>query len=245
MADVSLPSLVLSLSAVIRPINVARVSSPIACSSAAVRIRLVESSDLTQLAELTTSSLFGEADLLKDGPFIAVQRQQLLMKNKAALARRIEYERTDSECRFFVAVEQTEFGDRICGCVDLAVRLFNKEECHFDLQLSDIPEGSEAFYRWSPYMASVAVNKADRRSGIGKLLLQAAEGWATFSGYDEIMLEVSMQNEAATAFYGDGGYSILSSFGEGEGGGGAKVVVRRGGRWEMQPSGKYVMRKGL
>ena len=213
-------------------------------SSTDIRIRLVEPTDLTQLAELTTSALFGDADLFKDGPLVMAQRQQQLQKNRKALERRLAYEGTDSECRFFVAVEQTPFGDRICGSTDLAVRVFNASELRFDLALSDVPEGDGAC-RWSPYVASVAVNAADRRCGIGGRLVQAAEGWATAAGYEEIMLQVSVLNEAAISMYEQAGYSILSSFAPGEGGGGAEHVVRKGGRWETQQTGKHVMRKGL
>ena len=44
-------------------------------SSTDIRIRLVEPTDLTQLAELTTSALFGDADLFKDGPLVMAQRR--------------------------------------------------------------------------------------------------------------------------------------------------------------------------
>ena len=63
------------------------------------------------------------------------------------------------------------------------------------------------------------------------------------------MLQVSVLNEAAISMYELAGYSILSSFAPGEGGGGAEHVVRKGGRWETrwetQQTGKHVMRKGL
>ena len=131
----------------------------------------------------------------------------------------------------------------MCASTDLAVRIFDEQELRFDLTQSQLPDGD---FRWAPYVASVAVNAADRGRGIGQQLVKAAEGWATTSGYDEILLEVSDLNEAAIALYQRLGYTILSSFGPGEGGGGAEHVLREGARgFEVQETGKHVMRKEL
>ena len=102
---------------------------------ASLMVRLVEPTDVTQLCELTTSSLYGEADLFKDGPIITMQRQQIVQKQRAILERRVGFEGTDAECRFYVAIEQTDFGDRICGCVDCAVHLFDQDQLRFFLDL--------------------------------------------------------------------------------------------------------------
>ncbi len=94
-------------------------------------------------------------------------------------------------------------------------------------------------------MASVAVSAADRRSGIGRQMVLTAEAWAERNGYAEMMCEVSERNEAALGFHERGGYSILSTFAEGEAGGGGDVVVRRGVQWVVEQTGKHVMRKQL
>ena len=210
---------------------------------AAVSIRLVKPTDLTQLAELTTSSLYGKADAFQ--PVMALQRAQILQRQRATLERRIGLEFTDAECRFFVAVEPTEFGERVCGSIDSAVHLFDQQALHFELEQNEMPEGGESAYRWSPYMASVAVSDAYRRRGVGTDLVLTAEAWAKASGYDEIMLEVSDLNEPAIRFYETMGYGILSSFAAGDAGGGGEVVRKEGFAWRIEPTGKHVMAKSL
>ena len=63
--------------------------------------------------------------------------------------------------------------------------------------------------------------------------------------YAEMMLEVSEKNEVALGFHERNGYSILSTWCKGEAGGGGEVVVRRGVLWEVEQTGKHVMRKQL
>jgi ribosomal protein S18 acetylase RimI-like enzyme len=223
--------------------HVSMVRAPAPLASLAVR--LVEPTDVTQLCELTTSSLYGEADLFKVGPIIAMQRQQIVQKQRAILERRVGFEGTDAECRFYVAVEQTDFGDRICGCVDCAVHLFDEAELRFFLNQSTMPEGGEGRYRWSPYMASVAVSRPYRGTGVGRQLVRTAESWAKQEGYGEMMLEVSQLNSGAIAFYERLGYSTVSSFAQGEAGGGGEIITRKGVRWEVEPTGKHILRRAL
>eukprot|EP00908_Phaeocystis_cordata_P015149 Transcript_26262.p1 GENE.Transcript_26262~~Transcript_26262.p1 ORF type:complete len:330 (-),score=91.91 Transcript_26262:54-965(-) len=212
---------------------------------ASVRVRIVEPPDLTQLAELCTSALYGEADIWKDGPIAVAQRKQIVQEQRSTLSRRIALE-DEAESLFLVAVEPTKYGDRLVGCLDLAVHLFDAQESRFELEQEEMPEGAaEGRYRWAPYMASVAVGAADRRSGVGRQLVQTSEAWAERHGYEEMMLEVSDLNTDAIGFYERGGYAILSSFAEGEAGGGGEVVVRKGLQWEVEPTGKHVMRKVL
>ena len=222
-----------------------RLSRPLLCAPADIRVRVVEPTDLTQLAELCTSALYGEADIWRDGPIAVAQRRQILQEQRNALARRIDLE-GDAESLFLVAIEPSKYGERVCGCLDLAVHLFDAEERRFELERDAMPAAAAADrYRWSPYMASIAVAAADRRRGIGGQLVQTAEAWAERNGYTEVMLEVSDRNEAAIGFYERGGYSTLSTFAEGEAGGGGEVVVRRGVQWVVEPTGKRVMRKQL
>ena len=221
-----------------------RLGRPLLCAPANIRVRVVEPSDLTQLAELCTSALYGEADIWKDGPIAVAQRRQIVQEQRKALSRRIGLEE-DAESLFLVAMEPTKYGERVCGCLDLAVHLFDAEEWRFELERDAMPAAAAGRYRWSPYMASVAVSAADRRSGLGRQMVQTAEAWAERTGYAEMMLEVSEKNEAAISFHERGGYSIISTFPEGEAGGGGEVVVRRGVRWEVEQTGKHVMRKQL
>ena len=128
----------------------------------------------------------------------------------------------------------------------MATSVVSTEERRFELERDAMPAAATADrYRWAPYMASVAVAAADRRGGIGRQMVQTAEAWAERNGYTEVMLEVSDRNEAAIGFYERGGYSTLSTFAEGEAGGGGEVVVRRGVQWVVEPTGKHVMRKQL
>ena len=221
-----------------------RFAMPTMVLASSIAIRIVEPSDLTQLAELTTASMYGDVDLFRDGPLASLQRQQLLGQRRAQLQRRIGLEDGTAECRFFVAVQPTEFGDRICGSVDSAVHLFNEGQLHFELDQSTMPQG-RGQYRWAPYMASVAVCEADRRSGIGTALVRTAEAWAKELGYEEMMLEVSDLNDRALNFYGHLGYTIVQSFAKGEAGGGGEIVQRQGMRWDVVQTGKHVMRREL
>jgi GNAT superfamily N-acetyltransferase len=222
-----------------------RLGRPLLCAPANIRVRVVEPSDLTQLAQLSTSALYGEVDIWKDGPIAVAQRRQILQEQRKALARRIDLE-GDAESLFLVAMEPSKYGERVCGCLDLAVHLFDAEERRFELERDAMPAAATADrYRWAPYMASVAVAAADRRGGIGRQMVQTAEAWAERNGYTEMMLEVSERNEAAIEFHERGGYSTFATFAEGEAGGGGEVVVRRGVQWVVEQTGKHVMRKEL
>ena len=222
-----------------------RLGRPLLCAPANIRLRVVEPSDLTQLAELCTSALYGETDIWKDGPLAVAQRRQILQEQRKALARRIDLE-GDAESLFLVAMEPSKYGERVCGCLDLAVHVFDAEERRFELERDAMPAAAAADrYRWSPYMASIAVAAADRRGGIGRQMVQTAEAWAERNGYTEMMLEVSERNEAAIGFHERGGYSTFATFAEGEAGGGGEVVVRRGVQWVVEQTGKLVMRKQL
>lgn len=211
----------------------------------AARVRVAERSDLTQLAELTTSALFGDVDLLKSGPVAMLQRKQKVQEQRRTIERRLALE-DECEARFLVAVEQTKYGDRVCGCIDAAVHLFDVEAMRFQLEASEMTdEDMERGCRWAPYLASVAVSKPDRRRGVARQLVGACEAWAATAGYEEVMLEVSQLNTPAIEFYRRGGYEIMSSFAEGEAGGGAEEVVQVGLRWEVRQVAKHVMRKAL
>ena len=164
---------------------------------AAISIRGVERDDVAALADLTTDALFGEASVLADGPIIYLQRQQIRQQQQRKLERRLNFE-GESECKFFVA----EDSDSIVGCLDLAVHLFDNSALRFELEVDTMPEDG-GDYRWSPYIASLSVSKAYRRSGVGRRLVQEAEGWARQSSYSEVMLEVRarrrMELDARTA----------------------------------------------
>ena len=151
---------------------------------AAISIRGVEADDVTALADLTTDALYGEASMAADGPVIFLQRQQIRQMQQRKLERRLRFE-DESECKFFVA----EDSDTVIGCLDLAVHLFDKSALKFELEVDTMPEDG-GDYCWSPYVASLSVSRAYRRSGVGRRLIREAEGWARQSSYSEVMLEV-------------------------------------------------------
>lgn len=219
-----------------RPFTGARHMAPIA----AVTVRPVTEEDVDGLANLCTDALYFEADLKSDGLVVCLQRQMILQQQRRNLARRIKFEGA-SECRFFVA----EDSGRICGCLDMAVHLFDNNASQFELTASAMPEGGDQLYRWCPYVASLAVSRVDRRSGIGRRLIQNAERWAWRSGYREVMLEVAQTNDGALSFYKQKGYTVLSTFDSGEAGGGAIDLRRAAWWWDIRDVGKFVMRKKL
>ena len=65
--------------------------------------------------------------------------------------------------------------------------------------VDEFPTGREARRRfgWRPYVASMAVSASERRRGIGRELLRAAERTARGWGYRELMLEVAQENDVA------------------------------------------------
>jgi ribosomal protein S18 acetylase RimI-like enzyme len=57
---------------------------------------------------------------------------------------------------------------------------------------------------------AIVVAAADRGSGVGRVLMDAAEGWARDRGAGEVWLDVWEFNEGAIGFYGALGYETVS-----------------------------------
>ena len=96
---------------------------------------------------------------IRDGP-LSLQRQQLLDSRASRSDARLED--GTAECRFFVAVQPTDSViDLLSGLCSAPVQ---RGQPHFELDQSTSPGRGQ--YRWAPYMASVAVCEADRRSGL-------------------------------------------------------------------------------
>jgi len=218
--------------------------------AASITIRAVTIDDVPSLANLCADALYGEAELLRDGPIICAQRQKIVQGMKRNFARRVGFESNpdygvgdEQEIKFFVA--EDEPSGKICGCLDMAVHLFNKRAGAFDLEIDEMPADPELRLRWSPYIASLSVSRPMRGRGVGRELVREAEAWAKRKGYGEVMLEVSQSNSNAIRFYERGGYKVLSSFDAGEAGGGGEDVSRNLFWWDIRPAPKYVMRKQL
>lgn len=226
------------------PVMVMRLPFPSAPKSSApgVEIRAVTPEDRNALADLCTDSFFGE-HTFTDGPFIFLQRLQILLTVRSQLERRIGFEGDDRECRFIVA-EDTETG-RICGCLDMAVHLWDREERRFWLTLDEMPEIERGRFVWRPYLASVAVAKKDRRRGVARRLVREGERLARKWGHREIYLEVAQSNAPAIGFYNRVGYRTVIAWPQGQAAGGATEVTRDGFRWVVRQTDKFILKKPL
>lgn len=208
-------------------------------------IRGVEQRDRDQLADICTDSFFG-THTFADGPVIFVQRLLILMRVRMQLTRRIGFETDDRECRLFVA--EDENSGRICGLLDLAVHLYDRDQQRFWLTIDEMPKSNPMErnrWSWQPYLASVAVRSIDRRRGVARQLVVEAERVAKQWGYKELWLEVAQSNEPALTFYRRRNYRTVKAWERGKAGAGAQVVTRTGFWWEVSQEDKFVMRKPL
>lgn len=60
------------------------------------------------------------------------------------------------------------------------------------------------------YIQSLVVTKAARRSGVGKVLNEAAESWAKDRGLQSIALHTQMHRDDAVSFYTEEGYAEIT-----------------------------------
>ena len=202
-----------------------------------VEIRGVTRGDAFAIAELCTDCFYG-AHTFADGPVIFLQRSQLLLRVYRQILRRIGIEE-GRECKFLVACDPT---GAICGCADLGVHLFDRTSGRFELAMDVMPGGENDRWSWRPYCASLAVRKQDRRKGIARRLLRAAEKTCRGWGYRSLMLEVACTNLGALSFYKATGYRVTTSDRSGTG---ATEVEVRGGVWHVVPVEKYLLRKTI
>ena len=201
-----------------------------------VSIRSARVGDAKQLALLCTDSFFGSHQLT-DGPIIFLQRSQIYSRVLTQISRRVCL-KDERECRLLVATDSN--GD-VCGCVDLAVHLYNELERRFELSVDEMPYG-RGTYSWQPYVASLAVRQDWRRRGVARLLMLEAERTAREWGYDTMMLEVAQANEAAMAFYRRLGYGMVREDSSGKG---AIEVTVRGFWWDVHSVDKFIMHRRL
>lgn len=211
-------------------------------------LRPARPSDALDLARLCTDTFFGTHQL-REGPVIFAQRLFIWTKVLRQVTRRLSIEGEGRECNLLVAVDRAGSGE-VMACCDVAVHLFDRELQRFELMQDEFPSGKGAVQRfgWRPYVASMAVAAADRRRGIGALLLLEAERVARGWGYGELMLEVAEDNDAARGFYSKQGYTTVS-VGAQSSSIGATVVRVKGAPlapyWSIETVDKCLMRKKL
>lgn len=210
-----------------------------------IAVRAVEQSDCDQLARICTDSFFGTHSFT-DGPVIFLQRLLILLRVRQQLTRRIGFESDDRECRMVVA-EDTASG-RVCGVLDLAVHLYDRDQQRFWLTIDSMPDANPLErnrWAWQPYLASIAVRSSDRRRGVAKRLVGEAERVAKQWGYNDLYLEVAQSNEPALNFYRRKGYRVVKDWERGKAGAGAQLVTRSGFWWEVNQDDKFIMQKSL
>ncbi|KAL1529286.1 hypothetical protein AB1Y20_000240 [Prymnesium parvum] len=193
--------------------------------------------DAKPLAQLCTDAFFGSHTFF-DGPIIFLQRAQIFSRVLMQVSRRISIE-DGRECRLLVATDSNN-GD-LCGCIDLAVHLYNEHEKRFELTVDEMP-GRRGTYSWQPYVASLAVREDYRRQGIARMLMREAELTAKRWGYNYLSLEVAKSNDVALRFYERLGYRKLR---EDCSGTGATEVNVRYFWWDLQSVEKLILRSSL
>ena len=104
--------------------------------------------DSTELAEICTEVFFGSHSFT-DGPVIYLQRAQIKAKVLAQLQRRL-FEDDGRECQLLVAEDR--LSRRICGCVDLAIHLYDELDQRLELTLDQMP--LTGVYSWQVRLAA-------------------------------------------------------------------------------------------
>jgi ribosomal protein S18 acetylase RimI-like enzyme len=208
-----------------------------------VMIRTATAADVFGISELCTDGFFGTHSF-PDGPVIFLQRLRIWARVMYQIGRRIAIDE-GRECRLLVAVDGSS--GTVHACVDVAVHLFDQSKQRFELTVDEMPSFRGKGVVWRPYVASLAVRAADRKQGLGRLMMQEAERTASAWGYREMMLEVAACNEAAAAFYTRLGYRRVRDAEST----GAQVVRTRDWLdgpiqyWEVTSVAKRLMRKPL
>lgn len=78
------------------------------------------------------------------------------------------------------------------------------------LQLYDTPPGPSLAPRRRAMVEEIVVEKAARRGGVGRALMDAAAAWSGARGAEELLLTVWAENRAAERFYRAIGYRPVS-----------------------------------
>ncbi len=69
------------------------------------------------------------------------------------------------------------------------------------------PTHDDVLDRETGYLSILAVAESAAGQGIGRLLMQAAEGWASAQGYPSLLLDVFASNDTARRFYAKAGFT--------------------------------------
>jgi len=207
-----------------------------------VSIRPARASDRHNVAVLCTNCFFG-VHLWSDGPVIFWQRAHIFLQVLRQVTGRLAIA-DDRECRLLVATDRRT--GELLACVDIAVHLFDRQKQRFELATDRIPMSHDQKSRfvWLPYVASLAVSGVERRRGLGRKMMRAAEAAAREWGHAEVFLEVGSCNSAARRFYEAVGYRTVG-VADADGGGRATAVRLLGWRWEIVTVEKLLMRKHL
>ena len=204
-----------------------------------VNIRRARPSDAIPVATLCTDSFYGQ-HRLRDGPVIFAQRLWILAGVVRSVSARLDRGEEGHEEVLLVA-EEARSG-RVCGCVDLGRRVFDREQKRVRHGLKEVPADPCGRFVWRSYVSSLAVDCRVRRRGVAQKLMCEAEAISCDLGEAEVLLEVAASNEQAMRFYQHQGYRIVGTDNT-LGVGAQQVEVRYGLFWEISPEAKYVLGK--
>ena len=214
-------------------------SLPLHFDALSVKIRRARRSDAMPVATLCTDSFYGQ-HRLRDGPVIFAQRLWILAGVVRSVSARLDRGEEGHEEVLLVA-EEARSG-RVCGCVDLGRRVFDREEKRVRHGLKEVPADPCGRFVWRSYVSSLAVDYRVRRRGVAQKLMCEAEAISCDLGEAEVLLEVAASNEQAMRFYQQQGYRIVGTDNT-LGVGAQQVEVRYGLFWAISPEAKYVLGK--
>lgn len=194
--------------------------------------------DCRTLASLLVTAFYGEHAPLS-GPLAWAQRGIIETDVETDLAARLRFYEAarGGETPNLGAVFVAEEGDELLGFVDVGLPTYNPSKRRFKLPMGESQVETSDATELRPYVSNLAVQPAARKRGIGRLLMEECERellrWEL--PYDELWLEVSLQNEAVE-FYRKMGYEQMAETAGNE-------VVRRAFHFELTEVKRVVMRK--
>ncbi|CAM9892743.1 unnamed protein product [Ectocarpus sp. 8 AP-2014] len=146
--------------------------------------------DLDEAGALCIKVFFGQPD----SPWKAAQLRQLLQEQRQDLESRC----SRRESVMFKAID-TRRKDGMVGFVEVSETSGSKYGMGAGIALADT----------RPVVSNLAVDPRVRRCGVGSALMEACEDLVNTWNFDEIILQVEEDNEAALAFYGGKGFKKL------------------------------------
>lgn len=193
-----------------------------------------------KLSSLLVTAFYGEHAPLS-GPLAWAQRGIIETDVETDLAARLRfYEAARSgEMPNLGAVFVAEDSDELLGFVDVGLPAYNPATGRFVLPKGDAQVDASDDTELRPYVSNLAVQPAARNRGVGRLLMEECERELQRWGlsYDELWLEVSLQNDAVE-FYRKMGYEQTAQTDGNE-------VVRRAFYFELTKVKRAVMRKRI